>query len=174
MAMKIFPQQGKAKIAVIDPAKAFGEAGQYVTNEGDISDLQELALLAKGVGKEIRWYFRNLDTADGEMVATQVIVTEIPPGHVQPFHTHETLHEATLVLVGSICAIDSDKLHEHDDEQGLKAAGVTLGPMQMVIEGPGTRHTIMNVGQEYALLVTTQTARIPLTEFPHDWHRDGK
>ena len=175
MSMKIFPERGKTKIAIINPAKKFGDAGQYITQEGSIKDMEMLAVEARRTKKEIRWYYRDLVTAADETVASQIIVTEIPPKHVQPFHTHHTLHEVTLVISGQIAAIDSKFLSENVRFETLKEnAGAILGPMQMVVEGPGTRHTIMNVGEEYALLVTTQTARIPLEEFPHDWHRDGK
>lgn len=153
MSMRIVPETGEmTKIAVIDPTKKYGEEGQYRTHTGTRAEL-------------------------GAILESQTILTWIPPGHVQPFHTHHTLHEKTVVVEGEIVAIDSESLTE-DECKGMSlfdldrfgAKIVRAG--QMVIEGPGARHTVANKSDYYAFMVTEQTARIPLNEFPHDWHRD--
>lgn len=172
MSMNIVPGGNPLKIAIINPKKAYGDDGQYVSCEGSTEEMIRQAANARAEGCEIRWYYKGLETQNGEAIASQIIVTEIPSGHTQPFHTHHTLHEMTLVLAGQIVAIDSDTLTEQSSRDELARTGKLIGIMEMVIEGPGTRHTIANFGDTYAQLVTVQSARIPLEEFPQDWHRD--
>lgn len=169
--MRIIPDTEEMELAVIDPKKSYGEPGQYTKHAGPMSCLQTTAEIARAAGCELRWYYKSLETADGEPVASQVIVTEIPPGHVQPFHTHHRIHEMTIVEKGQIIAVDSETLTEADLAE-LGEVGRIVSAGQMVIEGPGTRHTILNWTDSYARLYTIQTARIGLSEFPHDWHRD--
>lgn len=171
--MVVVPDNGQLlKIAIIDPAKKYGEEGQYVTYEGSLEELEDVAEKARWTRKEVRWYYRDLRDDSDDPVASQVIVTEIPPGHIQPFHTHRTLHEVTIVMHGEIRAVDSDHLEEGSPARELFDAGRVIKERCMVVEGPGTRHTIYNTSQNYATMVTIQTARIPLDEFPHDWERD--
>lgn len=176
MGMKVLPAYGEPiGIAIIDPNKQYGEEGQYVSHSLPLCDARKYAATARQEGKEIRWYYRSIVADGDEPVASQVIVTEIPPGHIQPFHSHNTLHEMTLVMSGMIVAVDDPEL---DESAGIEALleraerKETIAQGQMVIEGPGTNHTILNLTGSYATLVTIQTARIPLTEFPHDWVRD--
>ena len=159
------------KVAVIDPGLEYGQPGQYVSFEG--SEALRKASLGQLDRKEVRYYYKNLATSSGEPIPSQLIITHIPPGHVQPFHTHESLHEHTIVAEGNIIAIDSETLLEKDVEE-IRRLGTLLGVLDMVVEDPGVRHTIMNPNQCRAVTYTIQTARIPLAEFPHDWVRDKR
>ena len=38
----------------------------------------------------------------------ELIITEVPPGHTQPFHAHETIDEITVVLHGEVVGITKD------------------------------------------------------------------
>lgn len=159
------------QVAVIDPKLMYGQPGQYVSQKGDKVEMLRLAEEGVANGREVRLYYKNLTTSSGEKVASQLIITHIPPGHVQPFHTHHRLHEYTIVAVGEIIAVDSDWLTEVDVE-GIKVAGQRMVVGDLVVEDPGQRHTLMNPGPGFATTYTTQTARIRLEEFPHDWERD--
>lgn len=171
--MKIFPIGEAFKIAVIDPSKPFGAEGQYVGYEGPIERLNRLAALACREGKEVRRYYRDLSTfAGGETVASQIILTDIPPGHVQPFHTHKTLHEISLTTAGEIISVESDDLTETTPLMQLVEVGEVVPVGKLVVQDCEVRHTVLNASDAYATFVTIQTARIPLAKFPHDWHRD--
>jgi len=167
--MRVIPNKGH-EIAVIDPSKKYGEDGQYRKYSSDRPDLEEIIARALACGCEIRYYYHGLTTSDGEPIASKLVVTHVPPGHVQPFHTHGTLHEMTIVTWGCIIAVDSDALTEADKDAILKQ-GTRLTNGDMVVEDPGVRHTVMNPGPAYAIIYTVQTARIPLEKFPADWKR---
>lgn len=164
------------KVAVIDPGIPFGEPGQYTSLSGTPEELLAGAYRAKESGKEVRLYYQGLKASNGESVATKVIETWIPPGHVQPFHTHHQVHEMTLVIEGVILAIDDESLTEEEIRNSiavLEGKDVRqLAVHDMIIEGPGTRHTIANPIHQYARIVTVQTARMPIESFSSDWHRD--
>ena len=171
------PKGGLMAMAVIDPGKVQGEEGQYVKHEGVLSSLMCLAYEAKEQGKEVRFYYQGLIADGEEPVASKVIETWIPAGHVQPFHTHHTVHEMTLVMEGAILTVDSDTLSEDALKElvgtdALLTHGDVVGEHEMIIEGPGTRHTIVNHTDGYAVLVTVQTARMDIDKFSSDWHRD--
>lgn len=169
--MKIVPAKGELHhITIIDPSKRFGEEGQAQKYSGTLEEMTEKVHEAQAKGMEIRQYYRSLETNGGEKIASQIIVTHIPPGHVQPFHTHNQIHEMTLVKEGEILAIDSEEFTE-DQKWMLRAYGEPVYAGQMVIEGPGTRHTIMNDSNAYALLETVQTAKMDIDRFPKDWCR---
>lgn len=157
-------------IAVIDPRKMFGEPGQYRKYTGTLEEMATVIAKARLEECELRYYFKDLKTSDGEVVPSQVIITEVPPRHIQPFHTHEKLHELTLVKSGSIIAIDSPDLTEKDAEK-IESQGALLKEGEMVLEDPMVRHSIMNPNRHYAMILTVQTARIPLEQFPADWQR---
>jgi quercetin dioxygenase-like cupin family protein len=171
--MKVIKSNGQlTKLAIIDPRLAQGEPGQYVSMEDTQAKLAVAAALARLEGKEIRWYYKDLQTSADEKLAMQIIVTEVPPGHVQPFHAHHVLHEATTVESGCVLAIDSDTLTEVDKDE-IRAQGTLLVAGDMVIEDPDVRHTIMNPDTgTYCIMITVQTPRIPMAEFPHDWVRN--
>lgn len=177
MSARYYPEEGKMAIAVIDPSLAFGEPGQYEQFTESVEDVLVRANAAKAEGKEVRLYYKGLQADGDEPVASQVIETWIPPRHVQPFHTHHRVHEMTLVMEGEILAVDDDQLDESDlkfclGSPQLLTLGKIVGRHGMVVEGPGTRHTVVNHTDAYAVLVTVQTARLDIAEFPADWHRD--
>lgn len=167
------PERGQLMpIALIDPKKKFGESGQFNRIEGDTLTLAIEAGKARALGLEIRWYYKDLKSGD-EAIASQIIVTETPPGHIQPFHTHHTLHEFSVVHSGCLLLIESDTLTE-EDEEALRAQGTLLHPGGMVIQEAGIRHTVMNPEiASYCVFSTVQTARVGIAEFPKDWHRDN-
>jgi quercetin dioxygenase-like cupin family protein len=164
--MKIY-KIGSEGIAIIDPHKKMGEKGQYnFFKEDQISE--EIISQARKDGLEIRYYNRNIKTVNGEMVPIKIIVTEIPPGHVQPFHTHQKIHEATTVIEGSITVIDSNEI-KTEDKKRIENEGVVLNKWETVVEDPEIRHTVANLSQKYATMYTIQSARIPFEEFKEDW-----
>lgn len=177
MPARFYPLKGQMTIAVIDPTLALGENGQYQKFVGDDEEVLGIAALAKEARKEVRLYYQDLQAAGDELVASKIIETWIPPFHVQPFHTHHTLHEMTVVVEGAILAIDSDLLNERDlkrviGTQELFKLGTIVHKHAMVIEGPGTRHTVVNHTAFYAVMITIQTARMGMDKFPSDWQRD--
>jgi len=160
------------KVAVIDTKLAYGQPGQYIACEAGTDEMMKLAAEGVVAGKEIRYYYRNLTISAEGPVTSQFIITVMPPGHVQPFHTHYNLNEMTLVTEGSVISIDHDTLSERDIED-IQRLGHLLDVGDMAIVVPGVRHTLMNPTTHRAILLAVQTARIPLAEFPADWVRDN-
>lgn len=160
----MFCQKGAQSIAVIDPSKKRGEDGQYTKYpQADDSIIEQ----ARDNNCEIRWYYTELATGQGETVPLKVIITEIPAGHVQPFHTHENIHEFSVVLKGRITVIDSVDLVE-EDKADIKDNGTVLNGGDAVVESPGVRHTVANFSDEPAVFITHQTIRTD-AEFEPDW-----
>jgi quercetin dioxygenase-like cupin family protein len=171
MSTRFIPEGYPNKLAIIDPQKAVGEDGQYRAHTGAFEDMWKTAETARALGMEIRWYYdQGIGTA-----APRIIITEIPAGHIQPFHHHEATLETTLVVSGEIIAVESDTLTEQQcrlmgyDE--MLKLGRRLGPQQMVVAMPDVRHTILNKTERGAVLVTIQTATSPRDSFSSDWHR---
>lgn len=158
----------KIDVAVVDPSMEYGQTDQYVKYSGNKEDLSNIIFAARNQKKEIRYYYKGLSTEEGELISANLIITEIPSGHIQPFHTHEKIHEFTLVNKGIIVAVDSENFQEGELEE-IKKQGKLLKEWDMVIEEPEVRHTILNPSDEYAILTTVQTARIPMEDFPTDW-----
>lgn len=163
-------KRGHSGIAVIDPKKRPGERGQYVKYAANDPDLAIILSSARSAGYEIRYYFSDVKTIAGEVIPLRIVVTEIPPGHVQPFHAHETVHEVSVVNEGTITEIESDVLEE-TDFAALKRAGTKLLAGDTVVEEPGKRHTIANFTGKYAKFTTTQSARMQREKFASDWKR---
>jgi hypothetical protein len=44
----------------------------------------------------------------------EVIITEVPPNYIQPFHKHETINEITIVLKGQAIGITKDNNEEKE------------------------------------------------------------
>jgi len=158
------------EVAIINPKKKIGEPGQYQSFKSGGTETAKAVAAAKMTGCEIRSYYKDLITLNGEVVPAKVIVTEIPPGHIQPFHTHDNVHEITVVDEGSIMAVDSNDLKE-EDRAKLLEIGTVLEQGDMVIEDPNVRHTVLNHTGHYATLTTVQVSRIKVEEFSADWKR---
>ncbi|MBI2624119.1 cupin domain-containing protein [Candidatus Parcubacteria bacterium] len=169
-------RRGMEEIAVIDPRKKYGESGQYVsydcTKDPKLNIVAILAA-ARAERMEIRYYYRKMTSMAGESVPVKVIITEIPPGHVQPFHTHLLIHEVTHVDEGELIAIESADLTE-EDWALIVTQGEVLNPGDTVLEEPGVRHTVMNRDPErYCLITTVQADRtISPEQFKSDWIRE--
>jgi quercetin dioxygenase-like cupin family protein len=132
--------------------------------KGDDPGLERAVEQARIEGKEIRWYYRNLVTSDGKEVPARVIVTEIPSGHIQPWHLHESIHELSLVEQGQIINVDEP---ETQDRSEILKRGKFLGQGDMVVETPKVRHTIANFSEKFATFVTIQVANVG--PFKIDW-----
>ena len=157
-------------IAVIDPLKKVGEPGQYVKYSGKETDFAKIILIARFAKKEIRYYYNDLITNGGEAIPAKVIITEVPPGHIQPFHTHDKVYELTVINEGKLTVIDSQALQENDIEEIMRQ-GESIEKGDMIIEDPGIRHTVMNQTDTYVVMTTIQVARIPFEQFSADWKR---
>lgn len=162
-------RQDLAFIAIIDPKKKHKEDGQYVLYKGADPDRFKIIAAAKEAKKEIRYYYKELATSNGEKIPCQIIITEIPPKHVQPFHTHLSIHEINVVNEGSVMAIDSPISKE--DDPAIFTQGIILNEGDGVTEDTGKRHTIANHTDQYAIFTTTQVARMDIEQFPADWKR---
>ncbi|MBU1202545.1 cupin domain-containing protein [Patescibacteria group bacterium] len=164
-------RQGLQGIAVLDHSKELGQPGQYSSYKGDeLEDLASIVAAAKTNGFEIRYYYKDLHTSASEIIPTKIIITDIPPMTVQKFHSHQAVHELSVVTDGEIVVIDSDVLNEADVE-AIRSQGVALRVNDMVIEDPGVRHSVANLTDSYATFTTVQTARIPFERFEADWVR---
>lgn len=184
-------RKGADGIAFVDPRKAYGQPGQYKAYRGpqfhDLDDGQRMAMIAAAMarGDEVRLYYREINQSEfpGLIINSEhsdvlfrplLIVTYIPPGHVQPFHLHEKLIELTLVNKGKLIAISSDSLMEEDFHL-LVAEGKMLSEGDVVVEPPGSRHTILNPESAYTFITTIQ---IPVEgyladpgTYQNDWSR---
>lgn len=157
-------------IAVIDPKKKIGEKGQYVRYRGDHPGLEQILTHARAGNFEIRRYVENIVAEDGGVVPLKYVITEVPPNHVQPFHSHENVDEINLIRSGEAYFIESETLVEGDTEQ-LRAQGVLLRSGDVVVSESGKRHTIANLSDEYVLLIGTISAKESVPEFRPDWKR---
>lgn len=169
--MVIVPKGSLGGIAIIDPTKKQGETGQYVALKGSQAELAEAVAVARVLNKEIRYYFKDVASANGEKLPAKIVITEIPPGHVQPFHAHDTVHEVSTVDEGEIVAIESDTLEE-SEVNFIREQGTALREGDMMVADPGKKHTIANLSKAYARFTTIQVARdIPYEQFSADWRR---
>jgi len=165
----------RTKGALIDPKKKPDEDGQY-----QLFDLREMSLIdavtfiatAQRENMEIRYYYRELRMQNGKEIPVKIVLTEIPPGHVQPFHTHEEINEVTIVEKGELVVCDSEDLTE-ENWSGIMEHGRIAGPGDLVREDLGVRHTVANRSQkEYCHIITVQTSRTRDPEkFATDWVR---
>jgi quercetin dioxygenase-like cupin family protein len=157
---------GYEGVAIIDSKKKAGEEGQFVSIAKDNPDLLTIVMAARMDGKEIRWYYRNLVTYQGKKVPARMIITEIPSGHIQPWHTHESIHELSVVYEGQIVNVEAPETMDLDE---IAKRGTILNKGDMVIEDPGVRHTIANPFPSRAVFSTVQVANIPIDQFNIDW-----
>jgi hypothetical protein len=162
---------GFSKIAVIDTSKKYGEKGQYKLFTATTQKLDSMLKIAKKSKFEIRYNYDLIKTA-GKKLPFRFIVTDIPPNHIQPFHSHKNLHELTIVLEGVIFYIESNKLSESKkNEKELKNKGHKLSVGDLVIDDKTKRHTIANFSKSYARLITIQSAKTHNANLVSDWIR---
>ena len=172
-------RRGLEGLAIIDITKKAKEEGQYVFYDAQKTpDMNVAAIVsaARMTLKEIRYYYREMliDPADpaGEKIPAKLIITEIPPSHVQTFHVHETIHETTLVVEGELVACESENLTERDWAEIVRT-GKILSVGDVLVEEPGKRHTVMNRDPDRYCHITTYQVSRTLTpdQFKADWVR---
>ena len=162
---------GFSAAAVIDTAKKYGERGQYRLLPVPKKNLKTELARAKKNKFEVRYDY-DLIKAASRKLPFRFIITDIPPGHVQPFHQHRNLHEVTIVLDGRVSYIESDTLSEtasHKNE--LKKKGAELVAGDIVVDDTIRRHTIANFSRAYARMITIQSAKKRGADLVHDWAR---
>ncbi|MBT6691656.1 cupin domain-containing protein [Candidatus Parcubacteria bacterium] len=157
------------KVAIIDPRKKMGEEGQYTTHTGSQEALETVIGDAREAGMELRYYYTDMSDGNGENVPIKVIVTEIPPYHVQPFHTHSNVHEVSTVLFGEVVAVDSDTLVEANHQE-IEEVGTVVKRGGSIIADRGVRHTVANFSDSVAVFITQNVLPLPKGEdFEPDW-----
>jgi quercetin dioxygenase-like cupin family protein len=157
-------------VAIIDPSRKIGEAGQYKRYHGDEPDIVAIIRAAQAAGSEIRRYIENIPSDIGGVIPLKYVITDIPPGHVQPFHRHEAVDEINLVESGEVCFIESETLIETELE-ALSKVGTVLHAGDVVVTESGKRHTVANLSAEYAHIIGTISAKSATPEFKPDWVR---
>ena len=159
---------GFSKAAVINTTKKYGDTGQYRLLSAKNEGLKATLATARKNHFELRYDY-DLIKAAGKKLPFRFIVTEIPPGYVQPFHTHRNLHELTIVLEGSILYIESDSLTEGHQKSELKKKGMKLSLGDLVIDDTIKRHTIANFSKTYARVITIQSSKKEGANLVTDW-----
>lgn len=156
------------EVAIIDPQKALGEDGQYARYRGDHPNLDIILNRARTAGMEIRRYVENIAAPAGGVIPLKYVITEVPPGHVQPFHSHTNVDEINLVNTGEVYFIESETIGESDIDS-IREQGILLRSGDVVLSEPEKRHTVANLSGEYAHLIGTISAKGSVSEFRPDW-----
>ncbi|TSC54581.1 MAG: hypothetical protein LiPW30_47 [Parcubacteria group bacterium LiPW_30] len=160
---------GFSKAAVIDTTKKYGEKGQYKLFSSSSFGLKNILVNAKKKNFEVRHDY-DLIKVMGKKLPFRFIVTDIPPRHIQPFHTHKSLHEITIVISGEIFYIESNKLSEiNTSKSEIKKNGTKLVEGDLVIDDKIKRHTIANFSKKYARMITIQSAKKTGINLVTDW-----
>jgi quercetin dioxygenase-like cupin family protein len=160
---------GFISFAIIDPAKKVKEEGQYkkfFVSETD--DFRAIIDDARKKNLEIRYHYTDIENNEGGTVPVRLILTEIPPGHIQPFHVHKNCYEITVVEHGEVSYIEDDSLG-NEDRQEIKNNSKVLRTGDMVFDDNGKRHTVANFSDAYAKVLTTQTPKPYAQAFAPDW-----
>jgi quercetin dioxygenase-like cupin family protein len=89
-------------------------------------------------------------TYQGEQL--RIVLTRLPPFHLQKIHRHELLFDATYVITGDVAVIEE---RESGRERVILCSG------DFVILDPGPFHTLENASGEEALLLTIKSVRRP-------------
>lgn len=163
-------QKETLEVAIIDPRKELGEEGQYVRYKGNHPHLGQILDDARARGLEIRRYVENIAGRGGGIVPLKYVLTEVPPMHVQPFHSHTNVDEINLVNAGEVYFIESETLSERDVEQ-IREHGTLLRAGDAVVSEAEKRHTVANLSSAYAFLIGTISAKDSVSEFRPDWKR---
>ncbi|MEK7515504.1 MAG: cupin domain-containing protein [Patescibacteria group bacterium] len=160
---------GFSKAAIIDTTKKYGDKGQYRLLSSSKKNLKTALKDAKKNQHEVRYDY-DMMKAGGKKLPFRFIITDIPPGHIQPFHSHKNLHELTIVLGGEILYIESDKLSESKSaRKEMKKIGVKLSVGDLVIDDKIKRHTVANYSKSYARMITIQSAKKEGANLVTDW-----
>jgi len=158
------------EVAIIDPKKKIGEEGQYIRYRGDHPNLEQILTDARAGNKEIRQYVENIEAEEGGIIPLKYVITEVPPEHVQPFHSHTNVDEINLINAGEVYFIESETLTEQDVES-IREQGTLLRSGDAVISSSDKRHTVANLSGAYAFLIGTISAKESAAEFKPDWRR---
>ena len=162
---------GFSKTAIIDTTKKYGDIGQYRLLSAFKKGLKTELAHAKKNRFEVRYDY-DLIKAGNKKLPFRFIITDIPPGHIQPFHTHQNLHEVTIVLNGNIWYIENEKLSEiASNRSELKKKGVGLSVGDLVIDDKIKRHTVANFSRAYARMITIQSSKKEGANLVRDWIR---
>ncbi|MCR4276212.1 MAG: cupin domain-containing protein [Candidatus Parcubacteria bacterium] len=167
--MHIFRKEA-LEAAVIDPQKRVDEEGQYIRYRGDYPNLERILTQARADNMEIRRYVENIVAEDGGVIPLKYVITEVPPGHVQPFHSHTNVDEINLISAGEVYFIESETLTEQD-VGSIREQGTLLRSGDAVVSSSDKRHTVANLSGAYALLIGTISAKESAAEFKPDWRR---
>lgn len=160
---------GFVSFAIIDPSKKIQQDGQYKKFfVAETGDFQAIIDDARKNNFEIRYHFTDNKNNEGGVVPVKLIITEIPPGHVQPFHVHKNCYEITVVERGEVSYIEDDSL-SNEDVQEIKNTSKVLRTGDMVFDDNGKRHTVANFSDTYVKVITTQTPRPYAQAFMPDW-----
>lgn len=163
-------QKESLEVAIIDPRKRLDEEGQYIRYQGSHPRLDQILDKARVSGLEIRRYVENISARGGGIVPLKYVLTEVPPMHVQPFHSHTNVDEINLVNAGEIYFIESETLTELDIDQ-IREQGTLLRAGDAVVSESEKRHTVANLSDTYAFLIGTISAKDSVSEFRPDWKR---
>lgn len=162
---------GFSNAALINTAKKYGDSGQYRLLPSSRKNLRTMLGKAKKNKFEVRYDY-DLIKAAGKKLPFRFIITDIPPGHVQPFHTHQNLHEVTIVLDGEVWYIESDKLSEiTSDKSELKKKAKKLSEGDLVVDDRIKRHTVANFSKSYVRMITIQSSKKEGANLVRDWVR---
>jgi hypothetical protein len=163
---------GFVSFAVIDPSKKINEEGQYKKfTVLEVDNFLDIIADAREKNFEIRYHYNDVKNNEGGTVPVKFIITEIPPGHIQPFHTHNNCYEITVVDCGEVYYVEDDVL-DVTDTQGVKKVARLLRERDMVFDDEAKRHTVANFSDKYARLLTTQTPRPYSKDFVPDWSKE--
>lgn len=100
----------------------------------------------------------------------KVVITDIPPGHIQNLHHHDVLYDVAYVLSGEVVAVGG---------VGAEATEVVLSTGDLVEFEPSVPHTFRNDSASMARMLTLKiAAHVGLGRqgfdrlIADDWHGD--
>lgn len=163
---------GFVSFAIIDTSKKVHEDGQYKKFfVSETSDFHSVIESARQKNFEIRYHYMNVKNNEGGFVPFKMIVTEIPPGHIQPFHVHKNCYEITVVQHGEVSYIE-DEFLGNEDVQDIKRISKILREGDMVFDDNSKRHTVANFSDVYVKVLTMQTPKPYTQDFAPDWNEN--
>jgi len=112
----------------------------------------------------------NIAAENGGVIPLKYVITEVPPGHVQPFHSHTNVDEINLINSGEVYFIESETLTEQD-VGSIREQGTLLRAGDVIVSSSDKRHTVANLSGSYVLLIGTISAKESAAEFKPDWRR---